>query len=94
MTKKAIGLADFEKLSLKEQLDLLYTDGVHIGKRLVDGQPVILYQLNGFYAEVYFIAYRREVDKIIISNDIDIVHPYLDQIRIRDMDKDGNLRSE
>jgi len=88
MTKKAIGLADFENLSLKEQLDLLHTDGVHIGKRVVEGQPVILYQLNEFYAEVYFTDYRKAVGKIVTSAGIEIVHPYIDQVRIRDLDKE------
>lgn len=87
MTKKAIGLEDFEKLSLKQQLDMLYNDGVHIGKRIIKGQTVILYQLNDFYAEVYFAEYRKEVDKLLTSKSTDIIHPYLDQVRIRDLDK-------
>ena len=88
MTKKAIGLAEFKKLSLKQQLDMLYNDGVHIGKRVIEGQTVILYQLNDFYAEVYFTEYRKEVDKLLTSKSTDIIHPYLDQVRIRDLDKD------
>jgi len=87
MTKKAIGQEEFKTLSLKEQLDILYNDGVHVGKRIVDGKAVILYQLNDFYAEVSFIHYRKEVDGVLTSNDVEMIHPYLDQIQVRDLDK-------
>ena len=48
---------------------------------------MILYQVYGFYAEVYFKEYRREVDEIIVSDNAEILQPYLDQIQITGLDK-------
>ena len=90
MTKKAIGLAEFNELLLENQLDILQKDGVHIGKRVVGGEITILYQLYGFYVEVYFKEYRKEVSRIITSENTDILQPYLDQVQIRDLDRNKN----
>ena len=92
MTKRALNLVGFKQLSQKMQLDLLYNDGVHVGKRNVDGDVVILFQLYGFYVEVYYTDYRKEVKQLISSESADILQPYLQQIPIRDLDKD--IKSE
>ena len=89
MTKKVYTLGAFLQLSESMQLELLHKDGVYVGKRLVDGQDVLLFQLYSFYAEVVYREYRREVDRLIISDSIEMVHPYLDQIRLRGLDGDA-----
>ena len=86
MTKRALDLAGFKKLSQKMQLDLLYNDGVHVGKRNVDDNVVILFQLYGFYVEVHYTDYRKDVKQLISSESADILQPYLSQIHIRDLD--------
>lgn len=92
MTKKALNLAGFEELSQKLQLNLLYKDGVHVGKRIVNGLTVILFQLYGFYVEVHYTDYRRQISHIVTSGSSEILQPYLDQIHIRDLDK-GNRKN-
>jgi hypothetical protein len=87
MTKRVLRLGEFLELSLHEQFVLLQADGVHVGKRKVGAQPVILFQLYGFYVEVYYQQYRKVVDNIITSESTDILMPYLDQIHIRDLKK-------
>ena len=87
MTKRAIDFKAFNKLSKEHQLEILQKDGVHVGKIIVNGKYVILYQVYGFYAEVYFKEYRREVDEIIVSDNAEILQPYLDQIQITGLDK-------
>lgn len=86
MTKKALSRAEFNTLAQQEQLNILYRDGVHIGKRTVDDTIVILYQLYSFYVEVYFKEYRKEVSRMITSEDTDLLQSYLHQVRIRDLD--------
>jgi hypothetical protein len=88
MTKKAISFAEYNELSKSLQLDILQRDGVHVGKRTVEGQVVILFQLYGFYVEVFYRQYRRDVAAIHTSASAEILQPYLDQIRIRGLDKD------
>lgn len=85
MTKKIPGLRDFLALTEGEQFNLLQQDGVHVGKRKVGDQTVILFQLYGFYVEVFYQQYRKVVDRIVTSESTDILHPYLDQIQVRDL---------
>ena len=87
MTKKLIDAKEFELLSPEKQLDILQKDGVHIGKRDIEHEKVILYQLYTFYVEVYFEEYRKKVNKMIISDKVDILQPYLDQIKINGIDQ-------
>jgi len=87
MTKKAISLEEFNTLSQDMQLNILQKDGVHVGKRVVEGRKVILYQLYGFYIEVSYLEYRKKIDYLASSESAEILEPYLNQIHIRDLDK-------
>ena len=87
MTKKAIGLAEFIGLSQETQLRLLHSEGVFVGKRKLGKHTVILLQLYGFYVEVFYKRYRRIIDHLVMSNDVEILQPYLDQIEVRDLNK-------
>ncbi|MFL5741604.1 MAG: hypothetical protein ACJ75B_15370 [Flavisolibacter sp.] len=89
MTKKAIGLVQFNELTQEEQFDILHRDGVHVGKRKVGRQTVILFQLYGFYVEVYYKHYRKEIDHTITSSSADILQPYLEQIRVKGLKGDN-----
>lgn len=87
MTKKQLRAAEFLDLPETEQVDLLHADGVHIGKRKIGRQTVILFQLYSFYVEVYYRRYRRTIERMLTSESTDILQPYLDQIHIRDLNK-------
>jgi hypothetical protein len=89
MTKRAISLAEFNELNDALKLDLVQKQGAYIGKRKIKRQTVILYQLYGFYVEVYYRSYRAIVDAIQTTDEVIILQPYLDQIHVRDLDKDG-----
>ncbi|RYZ22233.1 MAG: hypothetical protein EOO16_09935 [Chitinophagaceae bacterium] len=93
MTKKAITPESFRDKPPDEQMELLHRDGAYIGKRVADGLPAILYQLHGFYVEVHYEAYRRRVQRVAISGDTDLLQPYLDQVRVRDLDPPGGQSS-
>lgn len=86
MTKKAIKASEFEQLSQELQIDLLQKDGSYAGKRIVNGKTYILFQLNSFYVEVQYKLYRKDVDRIIISDNPELLNPYLDQINVKDLD--------
>ena len=90
MTKKLLGLEDFLQLTESKQFDLLHKDGVHVGKRKVAEQTVILFQLYGFYVEVFYKQYRKLVDRIVTSKSTYILQPYLDQVHVRDLRKGKN----
>jgi hypothetical protein len=86
MTKRAIDLTAFDQLMLADKLDLLHKDGVYVGKRTEDNRTVLLYQVNNFYVEVYYKDYRRDVDKLLVSDNVEMVQPYLGQIGVKDLD--------
>jgi hypothetical protein len=86
MTKRFIGLEAFKNLTVEEQLNILHKDGVHVGKRTVEDQPVILFQVNDFYVEVHYKEYRKDVNKLLVSDNVDMVHPYLKQIQVKGLD--------
>lgn len=90
MTKKALGLAQFNTLPEYLKFTLLHRDGVHVGKRIVEGQTVILLQLYSFYVEVYYKEYRKEIAYLISSESTELLTPYLDQINIKGFDKENS----
>ena len=69
---------------------LIFEDTDNDGK--ADKQTIVLFQLHGFYVEVYYKQYRKIIDRIVTTDSTNILQPYLDQIHIRDLsnDKKGN----
>lgn len=90
MTKRALSLTEFIDLPQELQFEVLHKHGVYVGKRKVDGQTVVLFQLHGFYVEVYYKQYRKIIDRINTSDSTEILQPYLDQINIRDLNENKN----
>ncbi|RYY88379.1 MAG: hypothetical protein EOO15_09210 [Chitinophagaceae bacterium] len=88
MTKKAIGASEYSELSDDEQLRLLHRDGVYIGKQKIDDRMRVLFQLYGFYVEVFYRHYRRDVERLHVTSDAEVLHPYIDQVDVRDLDRE------
>lgn len=86
MTKKALSLIQFMDLPQELQFEALHKNGVYVGKRKNNEQSIVLFQLHGFYVEVYYKHYRKEIDRLITSDTTEILQPYLDQINVRDLD--------
>ena len=92
MTKKVLSLTEFIDLPKEFQFEALHKHAVYVGKRKLARQTVVLFQLHGFYVEVYYKQYRKLVNHIVTSGSTDILQPYLNQINIKDLqeDKEGN----
>lgn len=86
MTKKAIGLAEYAEFTEEAQLEILHRDGVYVGKRKVSRQTVVLFQLYGFYVEVFYKQYRKLIDHTVATGNADVLQPYIDQINVRDLE--------
>lgn len=89
MTKKLLGLAEFNELMEDQQFDLLHRDGVYVGKRKEGKQTIVLFQLYSFYIEVYYKQYRKQIDHIVTSDDANILHSYIDQVDVSELNKKG-----
>jgi len=76
---------EFQLLTTAEQVNLLYDEGVYLGKRKEEEQVILLYQVDGFYAEVIYLSYRLHIDTIIASDSLQMLDPYLEQIDVEDL---------
>lgn len=75
-------LRKFLLLTQNDQVKLLYLNGVYIGKRKLGKTTIVLYQLEGFYAEVYYYKYRCLIECISCFADTARLDPYLGQITV------------
>lgn len=73
---------DFRLLPEAEQVSLLYEEGTYLGKRSDKELIVLLYQLEGYYVEVFYRSYRRFIERIRVCESTAILDPYLDEIDV------------
>ncbi|MBO9571786.1 MAG: hypothetical protein J7497_06190 [Chitinophagaceae bacterium] len=78
-------ITHFSTLSLPNQIELLYTEGVHLAKRNCDGMPIILYQFGKWYAEIFYEKYRSDVSYIKCVDDTGVLDLYLEELEIENV---------
>lgn len=79
------GLIDFNELPRQEQLDQLYKEGIFLGKLRTFNQSRVLYYYDGFYAEIIYTRYRREVKFIRCFSGTEWLDPYIQQLKIKEL---------
>lgn len=75
-------LIEFQSLSQDKQINILYRQGVYVGKKKENGITKLLYQLESFYIELIYLKYRRSVHKLHVTDSAAILDPYLEQIEV------------
>lgn len=75
-------LYNFKLLTEHEQAEAVWEHGVHIGTRYLLFQTVALYQLEGFYAEVFYCQNENRILKIRSFLSTHCLEPYLRQIDV------------
>ncbi len=80
-------LYEFHLLEEMQQVDLLYEEGIYLGKRKKKNQSVVLYQIGDFYVEVYYNKYRYLIDEVRYFHSTDLLQPYLEQIDVDELVK-------
>lgn len=75
----------FRMLDKNEQIDLLYEDGIYIGKRKEGNSIVVLYQLDSYYIKIFYQKYRCYVERLYCFTSPILLEPYLDQVNVHDM---------
>ena len=78
---------EFRVLDKNEQIDLLYKDGIYIGKRKEGRLIVVLYQLDSFYIKIFYQKYRCYVSRLYCFTSTTLLNPYLDQVNVEGMVK-------
>jgi hypothetical protein len=80
-------MPEFYILSYNEKIDLLYKEGVYIGKQKERHLTKVLYQLDSFYVEIYYKKYRQFINQVKCFTGTDRLDPYLLQIDVEDIIK-------
>ena len=75
-------LFDFGLLSDSEKIEVLYNQGVYIGKRKQGELYHVLYQVDSFYVEVIYKKYRLYIDRIHSFSSTAQLDPYLEQMEM------------
>ena len=72
----------FNCLDDVRQIELLWSAGVLIGARQEGLHKVLLYQIDGFYVEVFYQYFQGKMVKIKSFSQTDQLDPYLKSINI------------
>ncbi len=65
-----------------EQADVIMEQGVFIGKRTDGFYNILLFQVDAFYAEIFYHSHFNVIIKIKTFRDTEALEPYLQQIEI------------
>ena len=84
-TVNTMKLFEFSLLPQYQQLDLLYQEGVFIGKLREEPGYKVLYQFNSFYVEIIYKKYRRVVSRIRCFESTNRLDAYLHQMDIEEL---------
>lgn len=76
-------IQQFDTLSKEEQQQELLKSGIFLAEREDGPFRIMLYQLNGFYVEVYFFNLYNKVAFFQTFEDTEALQPYLEQINVR-----------
>lgn len=75
---------DFQALSLRDKISLLYKEGNFVTAIRYYGHKVNLYLLNDFYVEVFYNHKYDRIDRIgLLERDHTRMKFYCDQIKFR-----------
>lgn len=75
--------AKFNSLSLKNKINLLYTEGTFVVSIRYYGYKINLYILNNFYVEVFYNHKLDKIEKIeVMKKHHSRMKFYADQIRL------------
>lgn len=71
---------DFVLLHEEDQLEILWYNGEQIGRRKEKEFLILLYQVEGFYVEVYYNTKYKEIEKYLGFECTDKLEPYISHI--------------
>ena len=72
----------FDQLSEASQTDVIWEEGVFLARRTKGFYSIILFQIEGFYTEVFYHSHFNVIIKIESFSDTERLEPYLDCISL------------
>jgi len=76
---------EFNKLSLAQQADIVWNCGTFIAERQEENHTIMLYQIEGFYVEVFYSRNKRRIPATRSFTSTYLLQPYLDAIDLKDI---------
>lgn len=76
----------FDQLSEAAQTDVIWETGVFLSRRTEGYHNVLLFQVEGFYTEVWYHAHFNVIIKIESFSDTERLEPYLNSIALPVLD--------
>ena len=71
---------EFLRLREDDQLETLWYNGEQIGRRKDGEFLILLYQVEGFYVEVFYHTKKKLITKYVSFEDTDRLDPYISQM--------------
>ena len=78
-------LKEYKELEPDEQTSFLSRKGVSVAERQVGPYLIVLYQVEGFYVEVFYSRCYEEETLIICFDDPGLLEPYFSFIDINEV---------
>ncbi len=82
MQSLTMTLFEFKSLDISKQADALLKRGVYLINRLESGYEVMLYEIEGFYTEVWINKENHKAERIGSFLGTEPLQPYLKNIDI------------
>ena len=78
---------DFICLPAFEKAQYIWAEGEFIGGRTTAEYQLLLYQLEGFYAEVFYSIAEKRIENIEVLRDESLLGLYVEEVNIDDLFK-------
>lgn len=75
-------LYQFNQLDKTDQTCVLWNKGVFLCERKTDQHTIGLYQVNGFYIEVFYHPEHNSIERLRSFRSVDQLRPYLEKMDI------------
>ena len=75
-------LYEYKQLDEVEQATILWDKGVHLGERFNGEHNILLYQIDGFYVEVFYHPEQNTIVRMRSFRCTDQLRLYLNNIEI------------
>lgn len=72
----------FDQLSEAAQTNVIWEDGILLDRRTDGFYNVLLFQIEGFYTEVWYHSHFNVIIKIESFHDTERLAPYLEEIEL------------
>lgn len=76
---------DFRKLSVFNQVEMLFESGQHLLGRIYLFYNIHLYTLSGFYAEIWYRQADNKIERVVLLEETDVLDLYDKQIGLSDI---------